>query len=104
MSIKPLHDHLNLTEVEAQVERLVSSLHAEWADRAAAPIIDIASSVEAEAFRAWARPGAPRSIAEVVSDAERIFARRVRMDHPRFFGFIPSPDSPLSAKRRPFGQ
>lgn len=59
-------------------------------------IVSIASPEEAAAFRALAAPGAGRAIAEVVGDAERIFARRVRMDHPRFYGFIPSPASPLS--------
>lgn len=59
-------------------------------------IVSIASPEEAAAFRALAAPGAGRAIAEVVGDAERIFAHRVRMDHPRFYGFIPSPASPLS--------
>ena len=59
-------------------------------------IVSIASSAQAAEFRALARPGEPRPIAAVVADAERIFAHRVRMDHPRFYGFIPSPASPLS--------
>ncbi|ALJ12159.1 pyridoxal phosphate-dependent decarboxylase family protein [Sphingopyxis macrogoltabida] len=59
-------------------------------------IVSIASPDEAAAFRALAAPGAGRAVAEVVGDAERIFAHRVRMDHPRFYGFIPSPASPLS--------
>ena len=59
-------------------------------------IVSIASAEEAARFRSLAAPGAPRPIAEVVDDAARIFAHRVRMEHPRFYGFIPSPTSPLS--------
>lgn len=60
------------------------------------PIVKVASAEDALAFRRLAAPGAPRALADVVADAERIFDCRVRMDHPRFFGFIPSPASPLS--------
>lgn len=59
-------------------------------------IVSIASADEAQRFRSLAPPGAPRPIADVVDDAARIFAHRVRMEHPRFYGFIPSPTSPLS--------
>ena len=41
-------------------------------------------------------PGAARPIADVVADALRVFECRVRRDHPRFYGFIPSPASPAS--------
>ena len=59
-------------------------------------IVTIASPEEAEAFRKLAVPGTARPIADVAQDARRAFACRVRMDHPRFYGFIPSPASPLS--------
>lgn len=59
-------------------------------------IVTIASPEQAEAFRKLAAPGAARPIADVVDDALRVFACRVCMDHPRFYGFIPSPASPLS--------
>lgn len=38
----------------------------------------------------------PMSIEKVLTNADEIFQHRVRMDHPRFFGFIPSPASDLS--------
>lgn len=68
------------------------------ADRAAAGqrIVSIVSPEEAAEFRRKAAPGAARAAAEVIDDAVRIFSHRVRMDHPRFYGFIPSPASPLS--------
>ena len=60
------------------------------------PIVSIASADEAGKIRRIAAPGAPRPILEVIEDAVRVYAHRVRMDHPRFYGFIPSPASPLS--------
>lgn len=67
------------------------------ADRAqGGKIVSIASPEEAAVFRELAAPKAARPIAQVIKDAERVFAHRVRMDHPRFYGFIPSPASPLS--------
>lgn len=59
-------------------------------------IVTVASPEQAEAFRKLAVPGGARRIGEVIDDARRVFACRVRMDHPRFYGFIPSPASPLS--------
>lgn len=41
-------------------------------------------------------PQLPASIDATLSQAEHIFGYRVRTDHPRFFGFIPSPASDLS--------
>lgn len=64
--------------------------------RADAPLLSIATPEQAAALRALAIPGAARPITAVVEDAVRIFDHRVRMDHPRFFGFIPSPASPAS--------
>ena len=56
----------------------------------------MASPEVAARFRKLARPHGPRSVAAAVADAEEVFAYRVRMDDPAFFGFIPSPVSPLS--------
>jgi glutamate/tyrosine decarboxylase-like PLP-dependent enzyme len=59
-------------------------------------IVSITSPREAAELRRMAAPGAPRALAEVIDEAVRVFSHRVRMDHPRFYGFIPSPASPLS--------
>ncbi|NIJ38915.1 glutamate/tyrosine decarboxylase-like PLP-dependent enzyme [Sphingopyxis panaciterrae] len=81
-------------EIGAAVRDVLARL---TADRARGePIVSIASADEAIALRALAVPKAGRPIAAVIDDAERVFAHRVRMDHPRFYGFIPSPASPLS--------
>lgn len=63
---------------------------------ASAPIVAIASTEEAIEIARGAAPGSPRPLSEVIDEAVRIFSHRVRMDHPRFYGFIPSPASPLS--------
>ncbi len=59
-------------------------------------IVSIASIETAADFRRLAVPGEPRSLDDVIGDSARIFSHRVRMDHTRFYGFIPSPASPLS--------
>lgn len=41
-------------------------------------------------------PRSPRPVETVLESARAIYQDRVRMDHPRFFGFIPSPASDLS--------
>ncbi|WP_447765668.1 pyridoxal phosphate-dependent decarboxylase family protein [Sphingopyxis panaciterrae] len=81
-------------EIRDAARDLLSRLAADRSRREA--IVSIASAEEAASFRGLAAPGAGRPVAAVIADAERIFARRVRMDHPRFYGFIPSPASPLS--------
>ena len=83
-------DDPDFLAIETQVERLFSRLRIEWTDRAAMPIVDIASPGEAQAHRALAQPGDPRPIAAVMADAEQIFARRVRMNHPRFVTIQPA--------------
>ncbi len=61
------------------------------------PIITVATSDEAiEISKKALPPKDPRHISAVLSEAETIFAHRIRMDHPHFFGFIPSPASPIS--------
>lgn len=59
-------------------------------------IVRVAAPGTAAAIRSKAAPGAPRALADVIDDAVGIFANRVRMDHPRFYGFIPSPASPVA--------
>ncbi|KIM93802.1 hypothetical protein OIDMADRAFT_35269 [Oidiodendron maius Zn] len=65
-------------------------------DIASDAIVNIASSEETSLFDQYAVPGAPRSLESVIEEAKHIYDYRLRMDHPRFFGFIPSPVSPIS--------
>ncbi|EHK16270.1 uncharacterized protein TRIVIDRAFT_39965 [Trichoderma virens Gv29-8] len=61
------------------------------------PIVSIVPPQNEREIGSIAKPSqAPSSIDVTLSHAEKIFGYRVRMDHPRFFGFIPSPASDLS--------
>ncbi|KAL7943631.1 pyridoxal phosphate-dependent transferase [Trichoderma barbatum] len=61
------------------------------------PIVSIIPPQSEKEIGNIAKPSqSPSSIDATLSHAEKIFGYRVRMDHPRFFGFIPSPASDLS--------
>ncbi|KAK5044455.1 hypothetical protein LTR84_011269 [Exophiala bonariae] len=57
------------------------------------PIVNIlAPDVTTRIRQSLSRPGrSPLSLDTLLDAADVIFRHRVRMDHPRFFGFIPSP-------------
>ena len=82
--------------IESLACEIVKRLGEERRALRGAPIMAVAAPEVAARLRSLARPGASRPIADVVADAETIFAHRVRMNHPRFFGFIPSPALPVS--------
>lgn len=55
-------------------------------------IIDVANEDEFACMRNAARPGTQASpLNHVIGDMMKIMSHRIAMDHPRFFGFIPSP-------------
>ncbi|KAJ9615548.1 hypothetical protein H2200_001623 [Cladophialophora chaetospira] len=55
-------------------------------------IVDVADEREVAAMRALAIPSTQgRPMRETIEDMLRIMSHRVAMEHPRFFGFIPSP-------------
>ncbi|KAL7931818.1 pyridoxal phosphate-dependent transferase [Trichoderma chlorosporum] len=55
-------------------------------------IVDIANEEELAYMRNAARPGAQAApLNQVISDMAKIMSHRIAVDHPRFFGFIPSP-------------
>jgi L-2,4-diaminobutyrate decarboxylase len=60
------------------------------------PILSLAPPTNVPALRHLALPTGPRSIESVITEAQDIFTHRIRNDHPRFFGFIPSPALPIS--------
>ncbi|KIM95800.1 hypothetical protein OIDMADRAFT_133695 [Oidiodendron maius Zn] len=59
-------------------------------------ILKLAGADMATVFREYARPGPAHSVEQVFKEAQEIFDHRIRMNHPRFFGFVPAPVSPLS--------
>ncbi|KIX94354.1 uncharacterized protein Z520_10064 [Fonsecaea multimorphosa CBS 102226] len=61
------------------------------------PIVKITQPEVAQKFARLARPQHhPIPIDTVLENAREVFDHRIRMDHPRFFGFIPSPASDWS--------
>jgi glutamate/tyrosine decarboxylase-like PLP-dependent enzyme len=76
---------------------LVASLFKEeHDDLSSKPILSLASAATVSSLRELALPEGPHAIEAVINEAQTIFAHRIRNDHPRFFGFIPSPTSPIS--------
>lgn len=61
------------------------------------PIVNIATPEEIRVIKEKAQPTQyGKDLASILSDATSIFSKRVAMDHPAFFGFIPSPASTMS--------
>ena len=60
-------------------------------------IVDVANEDQVAIIRKIAIPLADgRGLAATVKDAVEVFSHRIAMDHPRFFGFIPSPVHPVA--------
>ncbi|RDW65981.1 PLP-dependent transferase-6 [Coleophoma cylindrospora] len=86
-----------LETIPSVCQEVVKSFVSTNQDITTHPIVALASIDEAVAISKNAIPTSrPRSISSVLSEAETIFSRRIRMDHPHFFGFIPSPATPVS--------
>lgn len=60
------------------------------------PIVKLADTNKVVTFRKYAIPGEAHPVDQVLKEAFEIFDYRLRMNHPRFFGFIPAAVSPLS--------
>lgn len=78
--------------------RVLEQCLLERGDIASAPIVKMLPSDLTERIRQkLAVPShSPTPISNVLESADLIFQHRLRMDHPRFFGFIPSPASHAS--------
>ncbi|MDT9600218.1 pyridoxal phosphate-dependent decarboxylase family protein [Sphingosinicella rhizophila] len=83
--------------IEACAAEALARIFEEKRHMASAKILEILPEQDNARLRALARPGAARPVEEVVREAiDTIYNYRVRMDHPHFFGFIPSPASSVS--------
>ncbi|KAF2182832.1 PLP-dependent transferase [Zopfia rhizophila CBS 207.26] len=86
-----------MTQDVAEAFRHITSLfHQERSEPSQKPIVKVASPTAVSSLHQYALPEAPKPIESVVEEAIKIFSYRLRNDHPRFFGFIPSPAHPLS--------
>ncbi|KAF4343593.1 l diaminobutyrate decarboxylase [Fusarium beomiforme] len=60
------------------------------------PIIKVAQPEDVPYLRKIGTPGQSHSIDQVLEEAFTAFDHRMRVNHPRFMGFIPSPTSPVA--------
>ncbi|CAF3495823.1 unnamed protein product [Fusarium graminearum] len=80
------------TAIQSIVHRLGSTTQDVKDD----PIIKVAEPKDVPYLRKIGTPGAAHSIDQVLDEAFAAFDHRMRVNHPRFMGFIPSPTSPIA--------
>lgn len=90
-------------EAEPMIFELLHSLHRYCLNvqtknkERPARIVDVANEDQEASVRKTAIPlPHGRSLEDAIDDAMEIFSHRIAMDHPRFFGFIPSPVHPVA--------
>ncbi|KAJ4328591.1 hypothetical protein N0V84_000950 [Fusarium piperis] len=60
------------------------------------PMLRVAQPADLPLLKELSTPGQPNDLDQAIQDAFTISDFRLRMNNPRFFGFIPNPVSPLS--------
>ncbi|KAJ3466622.1 hypothetical protein MRS44_004186 [Fusarium solani] len=60
------------------------------------PMLRVAQPADVPLLKELSTPGQPNDIDQAIQDAFTISDFRLRMNNPRFFGFVPNPASPLS--------
>ncbi|KAJ4200854.1 hypothetical protein NW759_015769 [Fusarium solani] len=60
------------------------------------PMLRVAQPADVPLLKELSTPGQPNDIGQAIRDAFTISDFRLRMNNPRFFGFVPNPASPLS--------
>ncbi|KAM6524296.1 hypothetical protein FSOLCH5_004897 [Fusarium solani] len=60
------------------------------------PMLRVAQPADLTLLKELSTPGQPNDIDQAIQDAFTISDFRLRMNNPRFFGFVPNPASPLS--------
>ncbi|KAL6361071.1 hypothetical protein LRP88_04533 [Fusarium phalaenopsidis] len=60
------------------------------------PMLRVAQPADLPLLKELSTPGQPNDIDQAIQDAFTISDFRLRMNNPRFFGFVPNPASPLS--------
>lgn len=80
------------TTIQNLIPRLLSSTQATAQD----PIIKIAAPKDVAWLQDFATPGEAHNVDKVIDEAFSIFHERLRVNHPRFMGLIPSPTSPVA--------
>jgi hypothetical protein len=93
-------DPSSITQINQEVLSifpiLASIFKEEHDDLSSTPILSLASPSNVSVIKKLALPQVPQPIESVIAEAKSIYTHRIRNQHPRFFGFIPSPTSPIS--------
>lgn len=90
-----------LSEFEDELTKAVQTITAHFLSNrrnlSSDTIVDVASPSQVTTIRELAIPQShPQPLQSAIKSATQIFAHRIRNEHPRFFGFIPSPVSPVA--------
>ncbi|KAI9896381.1 hypothetical protein N3K66_008553 [Trichothecium roseum] len=86
-----------LDSVSSVIQSLAQRLVSATQDVAEDPIIKVATPEDVPMIRDLATPmKGSREVEKVIDEAFEIFDRRMRVNHPRFMGLIPSPTLPVA--------
>ena len=86
----------DLESVAASLQQLIPRLLSSTQNVTNDPIIKVAQPSDVARLQSLSAPGEAQSIETVVEEAFDIFDHRMRVNHPRFMGLIPSPTSPVA--------
>ncbi|KAI9166481.1 L-2,4-diaminobutyrate decarboxylase [Paramyrothecium foliicola] len=92
----PQHLHKDLETVCNSIQAIAQRLISTTQDVANDPIIKIAQPTDVPHLKAIGTPGEAHEVDQVVEEAFTAFNYRMRVNHPRFMGLIPSPTSPIA--------
>ncbi|KAL6837342.1 PLP-dependent transferase [Trichoderma camerunense] len=87
---------LDVSSVMPLIQDLASNFESRKNSLDEQPILKLTDSQHASLMGEYARPGAAHSVDHVLKEARDIFDYRIRMNHPRFYSFIPAAVSPYS--------
>lgn len=88
--------NLDISSVLPSIQALMDNFQSQTNSLSDQPILKLSNVEQTSRLREYAQPGPAHSVDQVMNEAREIFDYRIRMDHPRFYSFIPSPVSPYS--------
>lgn len=86
----------DLEAVTSSLQSIIHRLATTTQDVKNDPIIKVAQPKDVPYLQKIGTPGEAHSIEHVLEEAFTAFDHRMRVNHPRFMGFIPSPTSPVA--------
>ncbi|KAH6951338.1 pyridoxal phosphate-dependent transferase [Fusarium avenaceum] len=90
------HQPEELDAVVSAIQSIAQRLGSTTQDVKDDPIIKVAQTEDVPYLRNIGTPGEAHSIDHVLEEAFAAYDHRMRVNHPRFMGFIPSPTSPVA--------